>query len=103
MTTQWVITEPAEAIIRLLGLGSKLYPSNMPRQELITCNRLLATHAQQRSYSILEYAKRVCGQLWQGGTEVTESTPPPPAFPDLNPCPIVIDAITRSMSCQEPI
>ena len=30
----------------------------MLRLELISCNRLLATHAQQRSYSILEYAKR---------------------------------------------
>ena len=82
MTTQWVITEPAEAIIRLLGLGSKLYPSNMPRQELITCDRLLATHAQQRSYSILEYAKRkgllaaVAGWYGSNGKD-----PPPPPSP----------------------
>ena len=26
-----VITEPTETSTRLLGLGSKLYPSNMPR------------------------------------------------------------------------
>ena len=63
-----------------VGLGSKLYSSNMPRQGLISYNRLLASHAQQRSYSILEYAKRkdllaaVAGRYGSNG----KHPPPPP-------------------------
>ena len=67
----------------------------MLRLELITCNQLLATHAQQRSYSILQYAKRKALLTSVSGWYGSNGKPPR----DLNPCPIVIDAITHSMSC----
>ena len=76
------LTEPAEAIIRLLGLGSKLATCHArSRLLVIGCWPHMLNKDLTRFSSTPK--ERLCWHPWQGGTEVTES----PCLPRLESLP----------------